>query len=250
MSKNIFQIVLFVAIAVVIALTLFVLSAKDVWAAKALENYFKKVTGFQAVASGVHVDLGKGIVSAEKVQILNPEGYSEPVFLSLEKLNLEAAPGKGFMGFGSDWKMITGVIRQIVVERKKDGSLNLREMTLLQPSVVEGLTAGSLPASHGKIHRVELEYGKVIFREITPEGQATDSEIDFKGRREVLGSIAHPEVIFYAGITKVLGSLNRGSLGLPRAGLQQAILRSTGYDPRPVQQIPRVNAPAVDTATP
>ncbi len=234
MSKKIVQTAALTILGLLILGVVIALIAKDVWATQLLESRVKRLTGFETQASGVSVDLAKASITVERLQIYNPSGYSEKIFVDGKQFIFEASSWGDLLSASTVWKKISGALEAIYVEHKKDGSLNLRDLALLAPAVVEGLKTEN-SSSKGKIQRMELEYGKLKLREVALDDKITDSEVDFKGRKEVLGNIAHPEVIFYAGIAKILGSLNRGSLGLPRAALQQAILKSTGYNPQPMQ---------------
>lgn len=202
---------------------------KDAYAKGQIQNLLEQMTGFPVVVGTVRVDkMGKKI-SVDQIMIENPEGFHAEIFADIRDVKIDFMPFKYLRTRKAHFPKVTGTIEAVHLERNEKGGVNLRDLKALSRDFLDRKIDQVMRLDPKfLIDRLEIRFGTVEFKEWSQEAEPALSEVDFEGKVDVYGYVTEPELLIQAPVVKILGSLNRGALGIPRGAIQRRLIEISG----------------------
>lgn len=173
---------LLIAIAVlVLALVLIVLIGKDTIAEAVLKNVIEAKTGLKLVIGNVDVGVLSARAKIDNLILLNPQGYEDPVMAEIHELFLDCNPGALLLG-KVHFQKVRLNLRRLFVVKNREGELNVYALKGVgskpEAGRREAVPKNEAKAKRGsfkrevkrnsfKIDRLELEVGRVIYKDYT-----------------------------------------------------------------------------------
>lgn len=192
-----------------------------------IQKGLQALTGTEAVIEGVQLKNSQGFsrnvsLGIAKLRIKNLPGFNQPELAEISNVEIEVDFLKLLMG---RWTILTlkVSIDRIHLEIDSKGKLSLAALASLQNEALERAGTSSF-----EVQRLEFLFGNVYFYDYRSVQNPQPEEYNFAGRLEVYTSVQHPEVLIQAPVLQLLYQLNKGSLGLPRDKIQEAVSRNTG----------------------
>lgn len=216
---------------------------KEYLAQKGFEGYLQTVLGCRVEIRNVNVSRRMNKIKIQKMTIKNPSGYELENLAVVRNVRMKVDPGKFWIGRKVRIIKLEADIAEINVERDEKGELNLRELPALSNEILnQTIKSEARMKPVYLIDRLEFRYGKVVFREWVKDAEPRISETDVGKQIDVYGYVTDPYLLVYAPLMTTLRVLNRGSLGVPRGGVQRRILATIGK--------PKVAVPAQEETPP
>lgn len=203
--KLIMRVVTGVLVAVVLIVVLLV-AARNIIIKAGASATIKAITGVELKIGSLDIGLFKPVIYIKDLKLLNPAKYPEQMMMSMPELYVRydlPSIMKGTVHLPE----IRLSLNEFIVVKNADGNINVNELTALQPK-----TAGKTqtpeakqqgPAPQIKIDLLELQIGKVVYKEYRATGAPRESvyNIDLKERYQ---NITDPNVLVAVIVSKAL----------------------------------------------
>ncbi len=220
---------LFLILAIGAGAFIFAYSQRQVILSGKIQKGLESLTGTRVEMKGFHLQnpyalSSRAVLEIATVRIKNPSGFSQRELAEASNVELEIDFLKLIAG---RWliRSLKIPIDHINLEIDSKAQLNLAALTALQK---EALEASASPSFWAK--KIEFSFGGVYFYDYptTAQKNPRPEQYHFARRMELYTSVRRPEVLIQAPALQLLYQLNKGSLGLPRGKIQEAITRNTG----------------------
>lgn len=217
----------FVLLGIVLGLALlFIVLQKEALAAGKIRDAVKRLTGCEAVMGAVQVDLKTNRVSIHRMAIANLPGYQGEKLAEISDIEIEIDIPRYLFKKQAAIPSMKAKIDGLFIERNEKGGLNLGDVEALK---FESVKTGAPAGQNFLIEHLELSFDAAELKEfVAGQEEPQTNQVSLKDQKEIYGKIRDPRFLIYAVVIKVLPAFNRGSLGLPRSEIQQALQQMTG----------------------
>ena len=161
-------------------------------------------------------------IEIAKIQIRNPSGFNQGIMAEISNVKFEINFLKLLTG---RWRIshLEIPIDRVNLEINAQAKPNLLLLKALQK---EALTA--TPNYYFGIQKMEYRFGTVYFYDYRNAQKPVIEHFDFDGTKQIYTAVRRPEALVQAPVLQLLYQINKGSLGLPRDKIQDALTGSTG----------------------
>ena len=192
---------------------------KNVVAKMAVVGGVKAVTGLRVQVG--HMDLGwlKTRVALQRVRVLNPPEYSDPVMVSLPELYVDYDAG-AFLRGRAHLEMVRVHVEELMVVKNANGQVNVNQLKVV---------LGGAPAKQPEllVDQLELKVGRVIYKDYS-RGAAPTVQVFDVNIHERYERITSPQALASVILVKALAKttvahLAKIDLGGLRAKAEEGI---------------------------
>ncbi len=124
-----------------------------------VQKAFKAATGMRLSLGAFHSDMALRSFGIKDMKLYNPSGYTEKIMLEMPELFVALIPSSLFSG-KPHLTEIRLHVAKLVIERNKDGKLNLKE---LQPAGSK--KKGESKPAQVRIDLLKLKIDKVVYKD-------------------------------------------------------------------------------------
>ncbi|HEX9780637.1 MAG TPA: AsmA family protein [bacterium] len=210
---------LFVVVILVVVLVL----GKNLIAKAAIQGGVKAMTGLDLRVAKMDVGLLRSAVGIYGLQVKNPPGFTDPVMVDLPEIFVDYDL-PGFFGGRVHLEEVRLNLKEFMVVKNKDGSVNLNSLEVVQqsktPAKGEPAQEAGGPGSALTIDHLHLKVGRVIYKDYT-KGETPQVQEFALNLDEHYRDITNPQVL--AGLI------------VSRALMNTSVARLTGIDVTAVQ---------------
>ena len=192
-----------------------------------IQKGLESLTGMGIEMEGVHLKKPQSLSSRvlleiAKIRIKGPSGFNQQEFAEASNVELEINFFKLLIGH---WRIshLRIPINSINLEINSTAKVNLGALTALQKKTLEGIADHSF-----LIRKLEFQLKAVRFYDYRAVQNPQPEEYHFSGPMEIYTSVQGPAVLIQAPVLQLLYQMNKGSLGLPRDEIQEAVTKNTG----------------------
>lgn len=191
---------------VVVLLVAVLVAARNLIIKAGASATIKAITGVELKIGTLDIGLFKPVIHIKDLKLLNPAKYSEPMMMSMPELFVKydlPSIMKGTIHLPE----IRLALNEFVVVKNIDGNINVNELAALQPKPSGGTqpaqTKPQAPAPKIKIDLLELQIGKVVYKEYR-SGAAPREQVYNINLKERYENITDPNVLVAMIVSKAL----------------------------------------------
>jgi len=203
-----------------------------------IESFLKASTGVPVTMEGLVVNPASkdgfmvSALSINQINVSNPAGFKNPQIAQIKdvKIIFDFLP---FLLGKWNIRQMNAFFEEIYIEKNAQGEINLSAL----PALSEASLEKSAPRARQKrerkffAQRIEFKWGTLYYAEPDPANAVEEPDpekYELGENAEVYDYVTAPELILQIPALKVLATLNKGSLGVPRGKIQENISNQMG----------------------
>jgi len=205
---KIFMRVLMSLLVVVVILVVVLVAGRNIIIKAGAGAAIKAITGVEIKIGTLNIGLFRPVIHIKDMKLLNPASYPEPLMMDMPELFIQydlASIMKGVIHLPE----IRLWVKEFVVVKNAEGNININELAALQPKSKESVKPpqakpqGPLPQI--KIDLMELQIGKVLYKEYRAQGAPRESVYNI-ALKERYQNIKDPNVLLALIVGKALSN--------------------------------------------
>ena len=187
------------------------------WIHHAVAAVIKQVTGLPVSIQRSHVNLAATEFGIYGIEIKNPKGFSEEVFVKIPEIYIDFDLNQFLSGKKIHFEEIRLNIEQVTLEKNKAGELNVSRLKTVKKDQKEAAAPAKTPQK--PMTPLLIDQLVLTIRNIKYVDQSlpvsVNRNVDLKIENEIIKGVTNPADIVRLVMSKIIYNSTFGALGAP-----------------------------------